>query len=102
MFDLNHSSADERPVMSGLPGGFRHNLGGRPVLFILAGIAFAGGLALNWNWLVAVGIAPLLLTALPCVAMCALDLCMKHGGGQPHSTDGAARPVTRSDEPDDR
>ena len=27
--------------------------------------------ALNWSWLVAAGVAPLLLTFLPCAAMCA-------------------------------
>ena len=38
----------------------RHYLG-----VILAIAALIGGVALNWNWLVAAGIAPLLLTALP-------------------------------------
>ncbi len=50
---------------------------------ILVAVAIAGaGVALNWSWLVAAGIAPLLLTALPCVAMCALGLCMNKGGGK--------------------
>lgn len=54
----------------------RHYLGGRRALVILAIIALIGGIALNWNWLVAAGIAPLLLTALPCLVMCGLGLCM--------------------------
>ena len=51
-------------------------LRGRRGLWLLAGLAIIVGLALNWGWLVAVGIAPLLIAALPCVAMCALGLCM--------------------------
>ena len=45
-------------------------------LLSLAGVAIVAGLGLNWSWLVAAGVAPLLLSALPCVAMCALGLCM--------------------------
>jgi hypothetical protein len=37
------------------------------------------GLALNWGWLTAAGIAPVLLSLLPCAAMCALGLCMRRG-----------------------
>jgi hypothetical protein len=50
--------------------------GGRRALVILGIAALIGGIALNWNWLVATGIAPLLLTALPCLVMCGLGLCM--------------------------
>lgn len=57
-------------------------IGGKRGLIVLAiGIA-AGGMAMNWGWLVAVGIAPILLAVLPCAAMCALGLCMKMGGGK--------------------
>lgn len=54
----------------------RYYLGGRRGSLILAAVAIVGGLAFNWSWLTAAGIAPLLLAALPCVAMCALGLCM--------------------------
>ncbi len=54
----------------------RHYLGGRRALVILAIGALIGGIALNWNWLVAAGIAPLLLTVLPCLVMCGFGLCM--------------------------
>ncbi len=69
MVDLNHSSADKR-----LP------LGERLVHVVLAIIAFAVGLALNWNWLASLGLAPLLLAILPCAAICALGLCMRAAG----------------------
>jgi len=42
-------------------------------------VAAVGGLWLGWPGLVAAGIAPVLLGVLPCVAMCALGLCMKSG-----------------------
>lgn len=60
----------------------RYYLGGRRTLLVGAVIVVAAGIALNWNWLVAAGIAPLIIGFLPCAAMCALGLCMhgKHGG----------------------
>ena len=53
-------------------------LGGRWGLAVLAAVLLIAGLAFNWSWLVAVGLAPLLLAVLPCAAMCALGLCMNH------------------------
>jgi hypothetical protein len=53
----------------------------RRTLIVLAiGLATAG-IALNWSWLVAAGIAPVLITLLPCAAMCGLGLCMRGMGG---------------------
>lgn len=40
------------------------------------------GLALKWDWLTAVGAAPVLLGLLPCAVMCALGLCMRGGSRQ--------------------
>ena len=53
---------------------------------MLAGLASAAGLALNWSWLAAAGIAPILISVLPCLAMCALGLCMNRSGGKSCST----------------
>lgn len=64
----------------------RHYLGGRRGLIVLAVIALATGLVSNWSWLVAAGIAPLLLALAPCAAMCALGLCMGRGGDKSCST----------------
>jgi hypothetical protein len=51
--------------------------------WIIGGLTLASiGLALKWDWLTAVGAAPVLLGVLPCVAMCALGLCMSGGSGQ--------------------
>ena len=64
----------------------RYYLGTRRGMLILAGLVLVAGLALNWSWLVAAGIAPILISVLPCVAMCALGLCMNKGGGKGCST----------------
>jgi hypothetical protein len=45
----------------------------------------AAGFAWQWSWLVAIGVAPLLLSAAPCLAMCALGLCMRRMGGRASS-----------------
>ena len=45
-------------------------------LVAIAGFVIVAGLSLNWSGLVAAGLAPLILSTLPCVAMCALGLCM--------------------------
>lgn len=67
----------------------RYYILGRRGLLILGGLVLIAGLALNWSWLVAAGIAPILLGVLPCLAMCALGLCMKGLVGRSCST-GAA------------
>ena len=58
----------------------RYYLGGRRGLILLTVTALGAGLFLNWGWLVAAGIAPLLLALAPCAAMCALGLCMNKKG----------------------
>ena len=48
----------------------------RPRVLIVLTLAVLGeAAALNWGWLAAVGIAPLLLALAPCAAMCALGHC---------------------------
>ena len=54
-------------------------------LFI--GLALAGGagaMFFGWDWLVAAGLAGIILGVLPCLAMCALGLCANRlmGGKQ--------------------
>ncbi len=45
-------------------------------LVILSTVAFAAGAFLNWQWLVAAGLAPIILAVLPCGIMCVLGVCM--------------------------
>ena len=45
-------------------------------LMMAGGVLLLGGAFLNWGWLVAIGVAPILLAVAPCGIMCALGLCM--------------------------
>src|SRR5262245_13195293 len=54
----------------------RYYLGNRWVLLALGAGVLLAGIGLNWNWLVAAGIAPILISTLPCLVMCGLGLCM--------------------------
>lgn len=63
-------------------------IGGRPKWMTRKGILLAGltvvigsGMALNWGWLTAAGLAPILVSLAPCGVMCGLGLCMKGGTG---------------------
>jgi hypothetical protein len=65
----------------------RYWLRGRNGVIALIGLALVIGVVLNWSWLVAVGVVPLLITVLPCAAMCALGLCMNRMIGGSCSTE---------------
>ena len=65
----------------------RYYLGGRIGLIAIAAAALGLGAYFNWGWLVAAGIAPILLAVAPCAAMCALGLCM--GGKSKNQTDAS-------------
>jgi hypothetical protein len=49
---------------------------------MLAVAVLGAAAVLNWGWLAALGIGPLLLAVAPCAAMCALGLCMNRKSGQ--------------------
>lgn len=53
----------------------RHWLTGRRGLIIGGVVVVIAGLALGWNWLTAIGVAPVLLSLAPCAAMCAVGAC---------------------------
>jgi hypothetical protein len=76
----------------------RYWLRGRNGVIAVIMLAVVIGAVLNWSWLVAVGIAPLLLAVLPCAVMCGLGLCMsKMVGGScsasSESPDQSSRPM---------
>ena len=87
-------TADASPVRDLLHAA-RHYLGGRRSLLILAVMALTGGAALNWGWLVAAGIAPVLLTVLPCLVMCGLGLCMTRLIGGSSTSRESQAPVSQ-------
>ena len=63
---------------------------------VLAGVGLVvggSGIALGWDWLTAIGVAPLIVSAAPCLLMCAFGLCMMGRGhhtsiGNPAPTSG--------------
>lgn len=73
---------------------FRHWLSGRRGVVVGGLVIVAAGLALGWNWLSAIGVAPIILSLAPCAAMCAIGACaMKKGnssGATPNAPDQAA------------
>ena len=48
----------------------------RLVLYLLIVVGIVAAVALNWNWLAAAGLLPL-VASLPCMMM--MFMCMKHG-----------------------
>jgi hypothetical protein len=79
------SNATETSLTQDLIYAARYYLGGRRALILLAVVALGVGAALNWGWLVAIGVAPLLLVFAPCAAMCALGHRMNKATGKPLS-----------------
>lgn len=70
---------------------------------VLIGAIFLGGgagLFFGWNWLVAAGLASIIVGILPCLAMCALGLCMNRMGKKDAPTSGATLPQTRAQIPE--
>ena len=74
-------AAAERSLSSDVLHAARYYLGGRRTLVVAGSALAAAGLAFNWSWLFAAGVTPLLLSTLPCVAMCALGICMSRMTG---------------------
>lgn len=71
---------------SALRSGARQLLRNRYGLLAVAALMLGLGAYSSWGWLVAAGIAPILLSIAPCAAMCALGLCamgMKPKTGAP-------------------
>jgi len=68
--------ASEMTLTESVMALLRHYLGGRKGLMLLTVAALGAGMYFKWGWLVAVGVAPLLVAIAPCAIMCALGLCM--------------------------
>mgnify|MGYP001342205879 CR=1 FL=1 len=69
-------------------------LGGTRGIIVGAVVVLGAGLALGWPTLVALGVAPILLSVLPCALMCGLGLCVMGRGGQSKSTQASTpRPL---------
>jgi hypothetical protein len=102
---MNLSKSPSVPSTSLRPSAFEaagRYLGGRGGLIALAALALLLGAVLGWSWLVAIGVAPLLLGLLSCAAMCALGLCMnrmvgRSGPGQKAAGESSGAAAAPSD-----
>lgn len=98
MADTQQSQSQDGSLGRDLLYALRYYLGSRRGLLVLAGLAIAMGLALNWSWLAAAGIAPILISVLPCLAMCALGLCMNRATGGSCKSNQAGNTTATGDE----
>jgi hypothetical protein len=65
----------------------RYYLGNRWVLLALGSVAVIAGLSFGgWGLLVAAGLAPVILSMLPCLVMCGLGVCVMCRSGKTQST----------------
>ena len=82
MSTLKPSNVVETSLTQDLIYAIRYYLGGRRGLILLIAAALGIGAALNWSWLIAIGVAPLILAVAPCAIMCGLGLCMNKAKGR--------------------
>ena len=75
MSETKAADLSARPWPQLILGVLRGFARDRRVLIAAGVLALVLGAAFNWSWLIAVGVAPVLLAVLPCAAMCALGLC---------------------------
>lgn len=87
------ASSETQQVGSGIFNAVRPSLSGRRGLILAAILLATVGIYLGWGWLVAAGVAPILIALAPCAAMCVLGLCMNKVGGKSCST----KPETKGD-----
>ena len=91
MTDIS-SSNDAGAVGTESAGNRLRWLPRRRLLFVGAATVMGGGMALNWGWLTAIGLAPVLVSLAPCAVMCGLGLCMKGGSGGKCNDAGGGKP----------
>ena len=79
-------------LQAGFTSAALHYLRNRWVLAAIAVLALVIIVTASWNWLVAAGLATILVSALPCLIMCGLGLCMHRflGGSGSSQASGSA------------
>ena len=88
MTNLGSTRTDQNSLTSNVSSVVRSILGNRfGLLAVAAGVIVLGAYS-SWGWLVAAGLAPLLLSLAPCAAMCALGMCAM-GAKKTTTQDGA-------------
>jgi YHS domain-containing protein len=92
MTNASSTDSSDQSLTRDILYAVRYYFGGRRTPFVLAAALIVAGIASNWGWLVAAGVAPILIALLPCAVMCALGLCMHKvaGGDNGDSRSGVA------------
>ena len=90
----DEAPGEQRSLSQNVLYALSYYLGGRRGLIALAGGAAIAGVALNWSWLVALGLAPLLIALAPCAVMCALGLCAMRMAGKSGASESDAPAAT--------
>ena len=81
---------------SGLSARLLHAAIRQPIFVVVIVAVVTGlGLYLNWPTVVALGLAPLIITFAPCALMCALGLC----GMSASKNTANGKPPTEDDQP---
>lgn len=91
-------SSGPRISARGIQTVIRRRLTSRLGLTIAGLVVVAAGLALGWNWLSAIGVAPIILSLAPCAAMCALGACAMGRGNKSSCSNSGSADVTKPNE----
>lgn len=75
-------SAPERTLTQDIGAYIRHQLRGWRGMIMAAVVLAAPALWFGWPWLVAAGLAPLILMMAPCAVMCAVGACTMGKSGK--------------------
>ncbi len=80
-----NKSNDPRPLQESslrqtVVAFFRVYLGGRRGLIVLSVLSLGAAAIFNWGWLVAIGVAPLLVAFAPCAAGLCMHKMSKYAG----------------------
>lgn len=73
-------TSNRRIARTHVPAAPRASIG-RSTALLLAGLTLLA-LYSGWDWLVATGVATLLIAVAPCLVMCGLGLCMHRFAGR--------------------
>lgn len=81
------SCCDDKPKQGQENSGLKGLITGPRRWLLLGAVVVAGGLAMGWDQLVLLGLAPILISLLPCLAMCGVMCMMKCKDKKGKSTD---------------
>jgi hypothetical protein len=94
MENVNHQASITRSRDCRVHATGRRWLNARNLLIIVSVAGSAGALFLGWDWLVAAGIASIIIAVAPCLVMCALGLCMHRMANKPGQPAESTPPAT--------